>query len=306
MLWFWIALSAFFLLAIAAVIDKFLLSKTPFKPISFAFFISLGGAVLSLLFLFANINLNLLPAFWFSLLIGGGSLFLSLYFMFLAVGKSEVSKVNPLIGSLTPAFVFLASFFIGLELVTGKKLLGVFLIALAGYFLARVGVKKTHLNFTAWLFVLLASIMFGVSNVFSKIVYDGLPFFEAFLGLRWTCLITAIVVVIVLNKWRDIKEIFKPAKSDTQSSIKNAVLIMIIGQTAGALGVVLQQYAIKLGNVILVTALNGTQFFFLLLLVLILAKFFPRILQEDVSRNSMLKKLLWSAILFIGVALVII
>jgi len=306
MLWFWISLVAFFFLALAAVFDKFLLTKTPLKAISFAFFVSLGGAVLSLVVLFANVNLQLLPAFWLSLLIGGGALFFSLYFMFLAVEKGEVSKVNPLIVSLTPAFVFLMSFFTGLELVTGKRLLGVLLIVLAGYFLARAGAKKTRLHYQAWIFVLLSALFFGLANVFSKIVYDGLPFLEAFLGLRWTCLITAIIVVIVLNKYRDIKEIFKPTKSATQATVKKAVIIMIIGQTAGVLGVVLQQYAIKLGNVILVTALNGTQFFFLLLLVLVLAKFFPRILQEDVSRKSMLKKLLWSAILFIGVALVII
>ena len=306
MLWFWISLAAFFFLALSAVVDKFLLTKTRLRALSFAFFISLGGAVLSLVLLFAKINLQLLPAFWLPLLIGGGALFFSLYFMFLAVEKGEVSKVNPLIVSLTPAFVFLMSFFTGLELITGKRLFGVLLIVLAGYFLARAGVKKTRLHYQAWIFVLLSALFFGLANVFSKIVYDGLPFFEAFFGLRWMCLIVAIVFVICFNKLHDIREIFKHQKSDNGSTMKKAVLVMIIGQTTGVLGVVLQQYAIKLGNVILVTALNGTQFFFLLLLVLILAKFFPSILQEDVSRNSMLKKLLWSAILFIGVALVII
>lgn len=306
MLWFWFSLAAFFFLALSAVVDKFLLTKTRLRPTSFAFLIAFGGAILSLVILFFDIDLKLLPPFWLSLLIGGGSLFFSLYFMFLAVTRGEVSKVNPLIVSLTPAFVFLMSFFTGLDLIVGTKLLGVLLIAVAGYFLARAGTPKTRLHYQAWIFVLLAALFFGLANVFSKIVYDNLPFFEAFFGLRWMCLIVAALFVLVFGKIKELKEIFHTPKSDSGATFKYAAVVMIIGQTAGVLGVVLQQYAIKLGNVILVSALNGTQFFFLLILVLWLAKFFPKVLAEDVSRKSFLKKFIWSAVLFIGIALIII
>jgi len=303
MLWFWISLAAFFCLALAAVIDKFLLSKTPLKPLSFAFLISFGGAVFSLVFLFSFSGFNGLLDYWWQFLAGGAGLFFGLYLMFLAVNQGEVSKINPLIVSLTPIAAFVFSWLEGLQLLSILKVVGAVLIIVSGYFLSIVSKKNSRLNGKVWWLMIFSALLFGLANVFSKIVYDVLPFAEAFIGLRWISFLSGVVFILIFRKGREIVEIFVK-KDNVADKRKLALIFLLIGQTAGALGVILQQYAIKFGNVILVTAMNGVQFFFVLILVFGFSRFFPKVLQEDISRKSILKKFFWSAILFLGIALI--
>jgi uncharacterized membrane protein len=302
-MWFVISLSAFFLLAMAAVIDKFLLSQTKIVPVSFAFYISLGGILGSVLLIFEDnfyFPLNQLII----LMLGGFSLFFGLYYMFLAVAKSEVSKSNPLIVSFTPLFVFLLSLIFGLELVTWQRLVGMALILSGGYLLSQVGSARARLNKEVWGFIIISSLMMGATNVFSKIAYDQLSFINAFVWLRWFTVLAGVLFVTVTYNWPAV--LLKQKGQEGKLALKSAVWILILGQAAGSLGVILLQYAIKLGNVILVTALNGVQFFFVIILVYFFSKIYPRVLNESIDRKFILQKIVWSLVLTGGVILILI
>ena len=80
-------------------------------------------------------------------------------------------------------------------------------------------------------------------------------------------------------------------------------MLFLFGQGCGALAVVLQQYAIKLGNVVAVTALGGVQFFFVIALTALLSRAFPQLLIESSSRGALLQKTIWSVLLFGGIVL---
>lgn len=304
-MWFYIAIISFFLLSVAAVIDKFLLTKTRVAPLAFAFYISLGGILGSVLLFFES------EFYWPSsgqlwlLAVGGAALFFGLYFMFKAVEVSEVSKANPLIVSLTPLSVWLLSFGLGLQLVTWQKILGIILLLIGGYRLSQVGKKHARVGKQAWLFIALASLGMGLANVVSKLAYEQMPFISSFVWLRWFTLLAAIIFVAVLGKWREII-LANRKKEPEQVKIRSALGIFIFGQIAGSAGVILMQYAIKLGNVILVTALSGSQFLFIILLVYLLSSFYPKILQEDISRNFVGQKIIWSLVLVAGVVLILI
>ncbi|HLD27249.1 MAG TPA: EamA family transporter [Patescibacteria group bacterium] len=300
-MWFIIAVIAFFLLALAAVIDKFLLSKTRINPTAFAFYIAvLSGAVVSILILFE-------PDFFFPkdqlpvIILGGFTLFFGLYFMFLALAKSEVSKVNPLVVSFAPVFVFFFSFFLGLEPLSLQKIIGALLIVIGGYYLSQVGAGRVRIKFRIWLLILMAALLLGLANVYSKLTYDQLPFLNALIWLRWSSLAAALLFVILGNQWREIS-----VKCPADNRKASPWTFFILGQLAGGLGVIAQQLAIKLGNVILVTALNGSQFFFVILLVWLLSRRSPGVLKESVGGKSLPAKLGWSTALFIGIVLILI
>jgi drug/metabolite transporter (DMT)-like permease len=155
-----------------------------------------------------------------------------------------------------------------------------------------------------WLLVILASLMMGASNVYSKIAYENLSFITAFVWLRWCCFAVALVFVTLTSSWR---KIFMKERSEKKlAPTKSAFKVMIIGQLSGSLGVVLLQVAIKLGNVILVTALNGLQFFFVIYLVYLLSKFFPKIIKEDIKRHYLWQKAFLSLVMVVGVVLIFI
>ncbi|GEM_PF-992979 len=304
-MWFSIAIASFFLLSLAAVIDKFLLTKTRVVPLAFAFYIALGGILGSALLFFE-------PRFYYPdarllwiLAIGGAGLFFGLYFMFKAVEVTEVSKASPLIVSLTPLSVWLLSLGLGLELVTWQKILGIGLLLAGGYCLSQVGQDHTHVHRRAWLYILLASFLLGLANVLSKLAYEQMSFISAFVWLRWFTLLVAVIFVAVLGKWQEIF-LANQKKRPEHIQIRSALGIFIFGQLAGSAGVILMQYAIKLGNVILVTALSGVQFLFIILMVYLLSSFYPKILKEDISRNFIGQKIIWSLVLVAGVILILI
>ena len=301
-MWFIIAFIAFFLLAIAAVIDKFLLTKSRIVPVSYAFYAVFLGALASSALLFFSRDFYFPQAELGTLVMGGVAFYFGLYFLFLAVQKSEVSKVNPLSISLTPLFVFLLSLFLAVEFFSAPKFLAILLIILGSYFLSQVGLPKTRLTSQGWLFILATCLMFAVSNTFSKIAYNELSFITAFVWLRWISLATALIFTAVFGGWRaalDLKEI------ETKKN-RQKWLAFAIGQAAGGSGVILMQYAISLGSVTIVTALNGLQFFFVMLIVYVLSKFYPQILREDIQRRFVWQKVFWSLVIFSGVMIILI
>jgi len=301
-MWFFIAVIAFFFLALASVIDKFLLTKTKIVPVSFAFFISLGGLLTTILLIFEK-NFFFPQAWLLEVVLGGLTYFFGLYFMFKAVAVSEISKSNPLIVSLTPIAAFLLSWSLGLDLLKPAKILGVILIIIGSYYLSQVGSKNTRINKKAWLYIIIAGLLLGATNVYSKIAYDNLPFINALVWLRWSSFVIGVIFVSLIGKW---PEIFFKNKEKKVKTIKLAWLVFVIGQVAGSIGVMLQQWAIDLGNVILVSALNGLQFFFVILLVYLFSKFMPQVIKEDVQKKYLAKKIIWSVFLFIGLVLILV
>lgn len=280
-----------------------MLTKTRIIPATFAFYIVAFAAVFSTIFVFFDTTFRYPNELFWVMLLGGGTLFFGLYFMFLAVSKGEVSKVNPLVVSFVPMSVFILSFFLNLEQVSYEKIIGSALVVWAGYRLSQVGHKKDHLSGKIWMLVVVASFFLGASNVYSKIAYDHLSFISAFVWLRWFSLIVAVLFISCMNYWGEI--FFKRDKTD-KMPLKQAFSVLIVGQLAGCLGVVLLQVAIKLGNVILVTALNGIQFFFVIMMVYIISKNKPHILHEDISGNYFTYKVMLSLAMIAGVALILV
>jgi drug/metabolite transporter (DMT)-like permease len=222
---------------------------------------------------------------------------------------------------------------LGLEMVAARRLPGVAMIIVGSYLLSQAGEKKTALGPGAWLYVGLAGILLAAANVFADISYTvfeqaylppeagagerELMFAKVFLWSRWMSLAGALVYVVPTGSFSRLRR--KAATGARRAAGAGAagqsegarpamrrrwaVPLFLFGQGCGALAVVLQQYAIKLGNVVAVTALGGVQFFFVIALTAALSRAFPRLLSEESSRGALLQKALWSALLFGGVVL---
>jgi len=61
-----------------------------------------------------------------------------------------------------------------------------------------------------------------------------------------------------------------------------------------------QNYAIAIGSVTMVNALQGTQYAFLLILTILLSVRFPKILKEDVSESKIVLKIASLILISIG------
>ena len=301
-MWLIIALTAFFLLGLAAVMDKYLLSKAKIVPLRYAFYISVFGGLISVLLLFFVDRFSWPKDQLWLIILSGLAFYLGLYLMFLATARAEVSKVNPLVISLTPLAVFFLALGLGVEKLAFYKLGGIVLIALASYALAHIGFKKNRLSAGIWGLVVFACLFFALANTLNKIIYQNAPFLEAFIWLRWASAAWALIFTFFLGGWSEVFHFKKQSKKQ----VHDQRLVFGLNQLAGGLGVLLLQYAISLGSVTIVSALNGLQIFFVMVIIYFLAKVRPHLLEEGMTPHFAHQKFFWSLILFLGVALILI
>ncbi len=335
-MWLIVAVAGFFFLAIAAASDKFVLTKSRIVPVSYAFYVcALGGMISSVMLFFGGFSVPQGWVIWAPLLGAGVSFYLGLYFVYRAVREHEVSRVTPLVISLTPLAVLVFSLMLGLGSVGWMHMLGAGLLLVGSYFLSQVGAQRNQLEgLKTWAPIILAVLMFALTNTLSKVIYNQIDFVNAFVWIRWVSLVGAVIGTTVMNGWGEVfyrpapavgewQKIYRRVKclaqhytarllspicdleNYWQKKERRGWVVLLIGQSAGALGTVLVQYAIKLGNVFLVTALNGLQFFFIIVLMYLLTRFWPKVLKEDGRQGSVAQKILWSCVLILGMAFIV-
>jgi len=315
MTWLLVSIIAYFLAAIAMVIDKTLLKKDIPHPIVYTFYIAILGAVLMLLvipfgFLVPDI-LTLIVS-----LIAGAVFVWALILMFTAFKKDDITRVAPMVGGLVPIFVLgLAALILNEKLNCTQYIacifliLGSFLISLDfqkhgawHWFKKKLGLDKRlsmpHIRKTLWI-ALPAAVLFGASHVLTKFVYNNTEFLT---GFFWTRLGAFLAVMLLLINQQNRELIIKNFKKNkkNKSQTKKVGGRFLFGQACGGGSALLIQYAIFLGSVSLVNALQGLQYVFIFLIVLVLTIFVPKILKEEVSKEIFWQKVIAVGLIFIG------
>ena len=86
---------------------------------------------------------------------------------------------------------------------------------------------------------------------------------------------------------------------------KSTSIIFILGQVAGAISFILINWAISLGSVTFVNALQGLQYVFLFILVLIVARKRPDWLGEDMRRRIVIQKIVAILLIVVGIYFIV-
>lgn len=304
--WLFVALSAYFLLAIANLLDKFLVDNVLKSSKAYAFVACILGLVVMVV---APWFLKWPGWSWLLFNLFSGSIFaVALWFLYEALKRGEAARTLVFIGGLTPVFSLIFSLLFFKETYhfnqwvgMGFLLAGVLVIALLPQqrsFLARVLKRlgwKQQVNRTGLIIALISALAYASYFVATKHAYNHQPFLSTFL---WNRVGAAIFVLFFLVKKQDrqaINNLF--AKSDKP---KRRGLV-IFNQALGSGGFILQNYAVSLGPVAIVNALQGFQYAFLLLISAFLAALSPRLLKENFSWPIIMQKA--GAIVLVGVGL---
>jgi len=300
MTWLFVALGAYFLISLNLTIDKVILKNSLPHPVVYCFYMGMLS-IFGLVFApFGKVSLN-----WENIITGivvGGVFMLALFIMYKAVFAYEASRVGPIIGAVTPIFVSLLSFLFLGERFAFRELL-VFFLLVAGGILISVdldGMSKEEKRSKAmkvfWI-SLLSALAFGVYYVLLKHVYNQGTFVSGFV---WTRIGSFLATFLFLIPASNRKLIFGESKHLKLS----AGGLVVANKTLSGVAFALLNYAIALGSVTLVNAMQGIQYGFLLLIVTIFSKFYPRILAEGIDRKTMLQKII--AVVLIGTGLLLI
>ena len=301
--WVAVALTAYLLLAVANLLDKFVIDNVLKNSKAYAFAACFLGAVVFLaspwflhwpgwiIFFF-----NILNGFIFAL---------ALWALYEALRRGEAARILVFIGGMTPIFLLIFSILFFKEHFTAGQWLGMFFILVGIALIIFLPVKRSYLARIFHKFklfqnvksdglgiALLSALAYSVYFLSTKQAYAFQPFVSAFI---WTRLGAAVFVLLFLIKRADRRAI--TAFWHRSSPGKNKFLV-IFNQFFGAVGFILQNYAVYLGSVVLVNALQGAQYAFLLIISAILAVSAPRLLKETFS----VKILAWKTAAVMAVA----
>jgi uncharacterized membrane protein len=300
MSWVLVALFGYFFNAVAAILDKYLLSGPIKAPAAYAFFVSL----------FSLFTLFFIPfGFQFfgwqttGIFLLSGVLFLyGLVSLYVAVQEREISRVSPLVGTVVSVVAFGAALFLPNALsemiFTVQHMLALVLLIGGGLLISfDLPLRKgEHIS----RFVFLAGGAMAVSLLLLKYGYGQANFIS---GLIWSRLgmFFAGLSLLIVPKFR--QQIFGDAKKTTASrkTAAHTGVVFVINKACAGLASFLIVYATFLGPVSFIQALSGMQYVFLLALALPLSFRFPKVFGEKLSFWDWFQKI--CAIILIGLGL---
>ncbi len=321
-MWLLISISSYFINAGVYVADKFLLSKKIHSSTTYAFYVGIWSIFNFFLLFFAP----WIPSFQeFCLDIFGGLLFLlTLIFWYKALHQSEATRVVPIVGALVPVFSFLLSY-VFLGEVLGERQFLAFLVLIAGGVL--ISVKTTRLYYykeVAHRFLdifgnalggihahyrparrlllnsVFAAFLFAAYYVLMKYIYTTQPFIGSFVWSRLGTFIGVIIIFMMPMYRKKILEYRHHAKKPRSLSFFITVRLF------AALAFIMLNWAISLGPVAMINALQGTQYVFLFLLVLFLSAKYPNVLKEDWGGGVIMQKVIGISLVILGLYMLVV
>jgi drug/metabolite transporter (DMT)-like permease len=288
------ALLAYLLLAIHGVVDKFLLSGPIRRPIAYTFY---SGSTTIFVLLLAPFGVQMLWGYdMLAAVAAGGAFLFATYFLYSAIQQSSVSRILPIQGGLVPIFTYLFAHYLLGEVLTQNQTLA-FLLLTAGAVLVSLKNDSGKWRAPAFLPAIAAALLFALSLVLSKYVFDVSNLVT---GLVWSRLGMFVLSLSLL--------LFKPARAaifetPKEAGKKNVILFYAV-RVLGAIAGLLQNYAIAIGSVIIVNALQGLQFVFLLVMTSFLSIYFPKILKEKVTAPIFVLKMIAIVLITSGIILI--
>ncbi len=300
MSWITLAIVAYLILALVNLGDKLVLDKVLGSSKLYAFIISALG---SLVIFLAPWFLDWPGTGLVILQILIGALFpFALLFMYEALKKGDASKVAVLIGGLIPVLtVFLSVVFLR-ENFSANQWWGLSFLVAGSLAMALIGggrtIKQQVFNRQAVVYSVLAALFYAVFFIGTKYAYDRQEFISAFIWLRLGAL---LAVLIFLIRRKDRQEILGGLRRQEKKPKGQRRNLLIFGtQILGAAAFILQNYAISLGPVAIINALQGVQYVILLLLGWILTITLPKWFKENISRQIIWEKALAIILVSLG------
>lgn len=291
----WIAIFAYVLFAVNAVIDKFLLHKKRIdEPATYAFAIGVLSLAAIVLIPF-GFTIPSVDEAMLSLTAGIFFTF-ALYLFFSALKLSEASRVVPVQGGFVPFFTLIFAYFVIGERLTADDLLAFGLLVAGSVLIGKGSKGRKGSKRRNWIsYALGAALLFAMSFTMTKAVFETLGFINGFI---WTRLGMAAGALLLFTDPKSRQAILVQIHSTSH----NTGTLFIAGQIIGALAGMAQNFAIAQGSVTIVNALQGTQFVFVLGLTAFLSLWHPQILKEESSQKILIRKIAAVALISIGVA----
>lgn len=296
-----IALVGYFFLALAQVLDKFLLSDRIPKPAVYAFYV----AMLSLASLLLAPFGFYLQDYWLlaASLVSGALYIYAILFLYRAIKLNEVSRVASLVGSFIVLASLLADTIWAGAPMTVADFGGIFFLLIGGFLISFDLPIKSRRVFRGFGDTLISGLLFAIAYVIFKYVYQNDIFINGFIWTRMG-LVAGGLSLLFVSAWRqEIRASFGGMKKNKKRNLTTG-MIFVGNKILGGSHSILIQYAIYLGSVAVVNALNSVHFVFVLALASLGSLKYPQLFGEKLFFWDWTQKI--AAIILIGMGIVLV
>lgn len=300
-----VALGAYFLGALAVILDKFLLgSKRISSAPVYSFYIAIFG--LFALFFLPFVGFSIPNPLQIFLSLSSGAIFsfgiLALYF---AIQKSEASRVTPVVGAIVPIITYFLSTIFSKEQLFSLQIFGVILLIFGGLLISfdlplKISKKKF---FAGFYYSLLSGLLLALAYFLFKFVYEEQSFFNGFAWTRIGCFLSAMSYLLIPSWRKNIFSSFRGFKKPKKQEYQTGGLF-IFNKVLGGMSSILLNGAISLGSVTLVNSLISSQYVFILAIAFFAQKKYPFIFQEKLLFWDWAQKIAAIALIGAGIFLI--
>ena len=282
---FWVPIAAgsYFLSGLAAVIDKFLISKRIPSPASYSFYVGILG-----------IGILVLAPWWFAwlplkitliALFAGAAFLAALFFFYEALKIDDVSRVVPLVGGTSPFFILILTDLLLKQNLPRHEFIAMLLFVLGGaaLYAPKFLEKENHFNFKSLIYGLLSAFFIALTFFLSKWVYNNAEFLTGFIWMRMGSFLAAAFMLIFPKLRHDIF-------STSRTTSKGSIYLFLVNKGVGAAHFILLNYALSLGPASVIDAMKGLEQIFVFAIAILATRFWPEFLSESYNARDALGK----------------
>lgn len=302
MFWLYAAIAAYLFFAISSIADRYLLAGPLPHPRLYAFYAGVTGAFATVLVPF-GFHIPSAEVIFYALIAGASGIG-SLYLFYRAIFHGRISTTVPGVGAMTPIFTLIFSLLIFREeiLISLSGFIALVLLIVGAFFLSmRVGEHRLIFAYKNLLNMAAAAAGFGFAFTMTKLVFSNEEFINGFIWMAWGGFLFSFF--FLLGPGTRNRALHKNFLGHF-----NVGIPFLASKGAGALGSLLQNYAIYLATVTqvaFISALTGVQYFFLLFLVVIFALRNPKLLKEELNRKSIPLRIMGTLSIILGLFLLV-
>lgn len=295
--WIFYALAAPFVWSIVNFLDKFLVEKKIRDPFTLSVLVGFLYLIIGIL-IFIYSGFKILPYQETILAVSSGFLIVAyLLPYFKALMLEDTSRIAPLF-EITPIFVLIIAFFLLGETVTVRQFLAFPLITGGAFILGskKIDLGLFKLRYALWLMIL-SDLLYAILNIFFRRVTYTADFWiaTAYQGIG------AGLISFILLFHSPLRNRFV---SETRNFQKNSLLLVAIASFLTVLGYVFFNIAISKVAVSLAMVVMGTQSFMVLVEGIILSIWLPKIIKEDIAKETIGIKIVSIVLIFTGIYLI--
>ncbi len=275
----------------SVLIDKYIVTQTAVtRPGVYVFYVGMISGVVLLLLPFGLIHRPDMTTVWLSLDIG--FVFIaSILFLYRALKHANATDVVAWLTAVSAMTTFIFG-----ALFTNEELPRAFPFAMGLFVIGMLCVGHFRFYARSFLQVIMSGLLFGLSAVLLKILFSHTSFIDGFFWSRMGNMIAALSLLFFPSIRNHVFHI-------TRSTPSKVRALIIANRVLNGVAFLCILYAIRVGSVSLVNSLSSLQFVFIFLLILVLAKYLPKLYEHEFRPGHILHKVV--AMCFISVGFIV-